>query len=109
MLFLGIIIGVLFFVFLLLSWQKKEAFQSNIASLITTAIQKKQADKIGVYFLDLYTGQEIGVNDNEQFRPSSMLKVGLMMEYLRDAETNPTLLKTKLTDLDVWQTNTIWE
>ncbi len=55
-----------------------------------------QADSISVYFRDLNTGQWTGVNEDDLYKPSSMLKVVAMMSVLKLAEQNPEILEEQL-------------
>lgn len=48
--------------------------------------------KASVYYRDLLTGVWFGINENEQYAPSSMLKVPLAIAYLKVSESNPDLL-----------------
>lgn len=58
---------------------------------------KDGEDKISVYYRDLNTGDWVGINDNDKYSPASMLKVIIMIGYLKRAENNPSLLSNKFT------------
>ena len=45
-----------------------------------------------VYFRDLTDGRWAGINENDQYAPASLLKVPILIAYLKAAETNPALL-----------------
>ena len=51
---------------------------------------------ISLYFRELNDGTWIGINEREEFSPASLLKVPLMMAYLKASETDPSLLKKKI-------------
>jgi beta-lactamase class A len=57
---------------------------------------KKNGDTGSVYFRDLATGEWIGVNENVGYPPASMLKVIIMIAYLKHAEVDHNLLNSKL-------------
>lgn len=50
--------------------------------------------KISIYFRDLNSSQLVGINQTEKFSPASMLKVVTLISTLREAETNPGILKS---------------
>lgn len=49
---------------------------------------------VGIYFRELKGGRWFGINENANFSPASLLKVPLMIAYLKVAEKNPQLLNT---------------
>ncbi|MCX5790439.1 MAG: class A beta-lactamase-related serine hydrolase [Elusimicrobia bacterium] len=61
--------------------------------------QKKDAGELSsasVFYRDLNNGPWFGINEHEGYAPASLLKVPLMMAYLREAEQHPGLLQKKL-------------
>lgn len=50
-----------------------------------------------VYFRDLALGRWTGVNESIAYSPGSMMKVVIMIAYLKQAETDPSILDQKLT------------
>ncbi|MEO5570549.1 MAG: serine hydrolase [Bacteroidia bacterium] len=61
--------------------------------------QKKQAgiiDAGSVYLRDMTSTDWMCVQPEEEFNPGSLIKVPIMMTYLREAEINPGLLNKKL-------------
>jgi beta-lactamase class A len=74
----------------------------NIAS-IETKIQnyvehKKQEGVINtasVYLNDLNTGNHFEINPQELYDPASLMKVPMLLIYLKEAESNPALLKKR--------------
>lgn len=49
-----------------------------------------------VYFRDLNNGTWIGIKEKELFSPASLIKVPLLMTYLKKAESNPDILDIKI-------------
>lgn len=45
-----------------------------------------------IFFQDLNQGRWMGINQNDQYNPASMLKVVIMVSYFKEAENNPALL-----------------
>ncbi len=60
--------------------------------------QKKEHNvtDIGIYFRELNTGKWVGVNENMEFSPASMLKVPIMITYFKLAEANHSLLQKEI-------------
>ena len=51
---------------------------------------------MGVYVRNLNNGPWFGINENEAYSPASLMKVPVLMTYLRWAEIEPNLLNKKL-------------
>jgi beta-lactamase class A len=61
--------------------------------------EKKKEGKIAVasvYFRDLNNGPWFGINIHESFAPVSLLKVPLMIGWLKKAESSPEVLQRKI-------------
>ena len=71
--------------------------EEKIGSLIQEKIKQGNATNIATYFRDHNRGRWVGVNENDQFSPASLLKVPLMMVYYKIAQTDPSRLQNKLT------------
>jgi len=57
---------------------------------------------IAFYFRNLNNGPWFGINANDQFAPASLLKVPIMMAFLKESESNPSILnKTVLYEKSV--------
>ena len=74
----------------------------NIAQIETKILNyvehKKQEGIIStasVYLSDLNTGYHFEINPQELYDPASLMKVPLLMIYLKEAENNPGLLKQR--------------
>lgn len=62
-------------------------------------IDQYKTEKItetSVYFRDLNNGAWFGIGEDKDFSPASLLKVPLMMAYLKKAETDKGILSMKL-------------
>ncbi len=57
-------------------------------------------EHISLYFRDMNNGPWIGINEKEEFSPASLLKVPVMIAFLREAEDNPSILNKNVTILD---------
>jgi len=69
---------------------------SKINSFIISEEKSGQATDVSVYFRDLNAARWTGVNENETYRPSSMLKVVVLMSVLKIAQDDQTFLSAKL-------------
>lgn len=71
----------------------------NLESLISKTINTKRSEgdieSASVYMRKMNSGQWISINENEKFSPASMLKVAVMVAYLKEAESNPNLLRSR--------------
>lgn len=77
---------------------------SNLATLkkdlneyVKEATANGKINHISVYYRDLNNGPWIGIAQDENYTPASLLKVPLMIGILKKAQTDKNLLKTKLT------------
>jgi len=52
--------------------------------------------EVAVYYRDLNNGPWFGINERAEFAPVSLLKVPLMIAYLKLAETDPAILERKI-------------
>lgn len=64
----------------------------NIGADIERFVAEGKLSSASVYFRDLETGRWMGINEDEKYAPASLLKVALMMTYLKGAESDPNLL-----------------
>lgn len=48
---------------------------------------------ISYYFRDLNNGLWMGINENEKFAPASLMKMPLMISYLKQSEEDPAILE----------------
>ena len=72
-------------------------FKGVIQKTVDNLLQRKDASHISVYFRDLNNGPWFGINEKEDFIPASLLKVPIMISFLKRAETEPTILEKKIT------------
>lgn len=74
------------------------SLRSVLSVAVLQAKDKGQISSASVYFRDLNSGHWTGVNEDLLYDPSSMLKVAMMMGYLKKADEtdNPGLLDQPL-------------
>jgi Beta-lactamase enzyme family len=73
-----------------------KVLDSNLNSYINDVVSKGQANKVSVYFRDLNSGHWMGINENDQYTPASLLKIAILTAYLREVEINPSILEQSL-------------
>jgi len=66
--------------------------KSKIKPLVNSAIGKRLATNIGVYFRELNDGYWFSIGETEKFIPASLRKVPLMIALLKQAERDNKLL-----------------
>lgn len=71
-----------------------ENLKTKISGLIAEAGTKIQS--ASVVFRDLEKSDGLGINQNDQYAPASLLKLPLMIAYLKAYESDPELLQKKL-------------
>jgi beta-lactamase class A len=64
--------------------------------VINQHIADGDATHVSVYLVDLLNGPTLGINQNEQFQPASLLKLPILMAYYKLSEEKPDLLSQKL-------------
>lgn len=71
-------------------------FRHRVVALIEERRKKGDLQEASVYFRDLDNGPIVGVNESAPFRPASLLKLPIMIGYLKARETDPTVLRRRL-------------
>lgn len=71
-------------------------FKDKVLELIESQKQSGHVKDVAVYFRSLADGLWFGINEKELFTPASLLKVPVMITYLKEAESNPDILNKKL-------------
>lgn len=70
--------------------------------------QKKYANEtthVSVYYRNLNNGNRFGINVKEMFSPASLMKLPILLVYLKLSEQDPSLLQKKLTYIADLQEN----
>lgn len=70
----------------------------KVEQIVEDQIDKKQISFASVYYRDMNNGPWFGIEEKELFSPASLIKVPLMIAYLKKAESNPGFLQSKLTN-----------
>ena len=81
------------------SYRNEESYKPLKLKIDNYLKQKSQDGSIStasVYMNDLTTANHFEINPQELYDPASLIKVSLMIVYLKEAETNPSTLKKKI-------------
>lgn len=70
--------------------------KKDVNDYINKNVRDKNIEKASLYFRDLNTSHWAGVNEKEMYTPSSMLKVAVLLTYLKISEKNPDILLKKV-------------
>lgn len=76
--------------------QEPIPFKHKIDLLIQQKIREGLIREAAVYYRDLYDGPWFAINENAKFHPASMMKVAVMISWLKRAESDQQVLKKAL-------------
>lgn len=65
------------------------SFKYKIADLVKSQTDGVNIQSISVYYRDLMDGPWFGINEEQEFNPASMMKVPVMIAWLKRAERHP--------------------
>ncbi len=71
------------------------SLRQKLSNYVETEKNNNNIQDASLFMYDLNRGRWIGVDESKKYNPASMLKVVIMVAYLKDAENNPGLLATK--------------
>lgn len=71
-------------------------FRPELLEMVSRLEADPGIDEIAVYFRALNDGVWTGVDERARFAPASLLKVPMMLVYLKQAEKDPGLLKKEI-------------
>ncbi|MCW5906745.1 MAG: serine hydrolase [Chitinophagales bacterium] len=75
---------------------KVTILQQKVQEYINEKLNERSASIISIYFRDLNNGPWIGINENENYSPASLLKVPVLIAVLKKAESDQGLLSRKI-------------
>lgn len=70
-------------------------FKYKVIDLTKQMAANPRISHISVYFRSLVEGPWFGINEKQEFNPASMMKVPVMIAWLKRAEKNPAVLKQR--------------
>lgn len=68
----------------------------NVNNLIESAVQNSEAMKISIFFRDLVTKRWFGINENDQYKAGSLLKLPLLMAYYKISEIDNSIFSKEI-------------
>lgn len=68
-------------------------FKFKVVDFVKQQTDGRRVQSISVYYRDLGDGPWFGINQDIEFNPASMMKVPVMIAWLKRAEKNPAVLK----------------
>ena len=68
-------------------------FKYKIEEFAKKQMQKGHVQRLSVYYRDLQDGPWFGINQDDEYNPASMMKVPVMIAWLKRAEKDPNVLK----------------
>ena len=71
--------------------------KNSVSSYIDQITANNSVTRAAVQYRDLNAGPWFGINNQDLFSPSSLLKVPVMMAYYKEAEKNPLILTQEIT------------
>lgn len=72
-------------------------FKYKIKKFVDQQLQAGKVLDMSVYYRDLSDGPWFGINEKVPYNPASMMKVPVMVAWLKRAEKDPSVLRRKLT------------
>lgn len=72
------------------------SLKTAINFIINQEIDNNKISFASVYYRDLNNGPWLGINEKEYFSPASLIKVPVMMAYLKETEYDRDLLQKKI-------------
>lgn len=78
------------------SFERASQMKREIVKVEERIVTNPDIFHLSVYFLDLNEGYWVGQNENERFTPASLMKVPVLIAYLKKAQDDPDLLTKKL-------------
>ena len=72
------------------------SLKDNINTYINQIKANNSVTAVSVYFRDLNNGPWFGINEHDDFAPSSLLKLPVMMAYFKAAQSDPTVLTKQI-------------
>jgi beta-lactamase class A len=76
--------------------QEPIPFKHIIEGYVTSQVDGKSLSRVAVYYRNLQDGPWFGINEEYRFIPASMIKVPVMIAWLKRAERDPAILKRRL-------------
>src|SRR5262249_1238279 len=70
--------------------------KNDVQNIVNAAQESGSGSGAGIYFRLPENAHWFGIHENNKFDPGSLIKVPIMLAYLKEAESNPGILNDKL-------------
>ena len=70
--------------------------KTNISDYINGLLSQNNLTQASVYFRELNNGQWFGINQNDKFAPSSLLKLPVLIAYFKEADEDKSILDKEI-------------
>lgn len=77
-------------------FKEKESLATSLENLKRKEIAADKIDHGSIYFRDLNNGPVFGIDEGEKFAPASLLKIPILIAFLKSSEEDPSLLEKKI-------------
>jgi len=84
------------------------SLKKELQFIINQEVSNNKISFASIYYRDLNNGPWLGINEKEYFSPASLIKVPVLIAYLKETEKDPSILNKKITntkDFDYSQQN----
>ncbi len=78
------------------SFTELRSVESSLNRLVSKKISQQEASHISIYLRLLNSGRWIGVNEEKEYTPASLMKVIIMVAFFKEAENNPSVLTREI-------------
>lgn len=79
------------------SYAELKALKQKLEKITSQQKSDRLTERVSVYYRSLNDGHWTGVNENDGFVPASLIKVPLLIAYMKMAESDPKILDQKYT------------
>jgi len=76
--------------------EKEIDFKTMIENYVNLKLNRWEIEHVSVYFRSLNNGDRIGINEKEYFSPASLMKLPILISYLKKSESEKGLLEKKV-------------
>lgn len=70
-------------------------FKYKIENLVRDQLKRGNVQKVSFYYRDLHDGPWFGIDEDVAFNPASMMKIPVLLAWLKRAEKSPAILQHK--------------
>jgi len=75
-----------------IDYRELDLLKNKISALISEQKKNGLADRISAYYRNLNNGHWTGIDENDRFVSASLIKVPLLIAYMKKAQTDPAIL-----------------